>query len=292
MNENVKQKIDRVQIGLIGWNGHPLLDNSTVKDKLQAYAVHFPIVEVESSFYAIQPQRNFEKWARVTPPDFSFVVKAYQGMTGHRREDPHFQNQSEMYEAFLQSIRPVQESGKLKAVLFQYPPWFDCTRQHVDALRYAKDKMGDLPVALEFRNQSWFTPQMHDKTLSFMEREGWIHSIADEPQAGVGSVPAVLHATNPHLTLVRFHGRNVQGWTQTGEENNWRQVRYLYRYSEKELLEWQENLLRFQKDTEEICVLFNNNSGGHAALNAKEFMQFMGIEYQGEVAGQLNLFDL
>lgn len=294
MNQNQPQNQNQshIQVGLTGWTGHPILEVPGVKDKLQAYAAHFPTVEVDSSFYAVQPRRNYEKWVAVTPPDFSFVIKAYQGLTLHRREDPHFPNQEAMYEAFLHSIEPVIEAGKLKAVLFQYPPWFDCTRRNVDALRYAKERMGDLPVGLEFRNQTWFTPQMHDKTLRFMEQEGWFHSIADEPQAGVGSVPVVLQATHRDLTIVRFHGRNLQGWKKTDEQQNWRDVRYLYQYSEEELLEWKDWLAKLQGETDELCLLFNNNSGGHAALNAKEMMALLGIAYTGEVPGQMNLFDL
>ena len=94
-----------------------------------------------------------------------------------------------MFNAFRDAVQPAVEAGKLQSVLFQYPPWFDCTRENVTSLRWAKEAMGDLPVALEFRHQSWFTPQMRERTLTFLYKEGWIHSICDEPQAGDGSVP-------------------------------------------------------------------------------------------------------
>ena len=44
--------------------------------------------------------------------------------------------------------------------------------------------MEGLPCAIEFRNQTWFYPEMRDKTLQFLEQEKWIHTICDEPQAG------------------------------------------------------------------------------------------------------------
>jgi uncharacterized protein YecE (DUF72 family) len=278
-----------IQIGLSGWKHHAAVIGD---DTLRSYSVHFPVVESESSFYAVQPARNYEKWIEATPPGFGFVVKAYQGMTGHLRGEHPFENAGAMFSAFLTSIQPLVQAGRLKMVLFQYPPWFECNRRNVDALRYTKEKMGDLPAALEFRHQSWFTPQMRDKTLQFMEREGWIHSICDEPQAGAGSVPTVLHPTHKELTLVRFHGRNVSGWTGKSKEGEeWRDVRYLYRYSTEELLQWKENLLSLKKSTKEICVIFNNNSGKDAAPNARELMQLLGIEYKGEAPGQINLFE-
>ncbi|WP_313585360.1 DUF72 domain-containing protein, partial [Lacrimispora sp.] len=250
---------------------------------------NFPIVEVDASFYAVQPARNVEKWVKDTPPDFLFVVKAYQGMTGHQRGDIPFSSKEEMFAAFKESILPYKESGKLGMILFQFPPWFDCNKENVAYLRYCREKMGQFPVALEFRNQSWFSAKFRSQTLRFMESERWIHSICDEPQAGEGSVPTVLKATNEEKTLVRMHGRNTAAWVKPNGKN-WREVRYLYRYNQEELLEWKNNILKLQEQTKDIYVLFNNNSGGDAAGNAKDFIQLLGIEYKGLAAKQLDLF--
>jgi uncharacterized protein YecE (DUF72 family) len=282
-----------IQIGLAGWGDHEELypGSKEKRNKLKTYSTHFPIVEVDSSFYAIQPVKNYVKWIEETPSDFGFIIKAYQGMTGHLRGNNPFGNQKEMYDQFKESIRPVMDSGKLKAVLFQYPPWFGCTRENVSILRSSKAAMGDIPVALEFRNQTWFSPEMKDRTLAFMEKEGWIHSICDEPQAGIGSVPVVLHPTDRRLTIVRLHGRNAAGWVNNGE-SNWRDVRYLYRYNQSELLEWKNMLELLEKQTEEICVIFNNNSGGDAAANAKEMMGLLGLEYKKFSPEQISLFEM
>ncbi|MFK4997319.1 DUF72 domain-containing protein [Bacillus sp. N9] len=117
-------------------------------------------------------------------------------MTGHQRGENPFATKDEMFKAFIASLKPYFQSNKLAMVLFQFPPWFDCTKEHVNYLRYCREKMGNIPVALEFRNQTWFYPQYRENTLRFMKDEHWIHSICDEPQAGVGSVPTVLQATN------------------------------------------------------------------------------------------------
>lgn len=283
----------KIQVGLTGWGDHDDLyqDGVPARKKLERYAEHFSIVEVDSSFYAVQPARNYEKWVQATPPDFSFVVKAYQGMTGHLRGKNPFSSPVDMFQAFKDSIQPVAESGKLKAVLFQFPPWFDCTRPNVEALKYIKHKMDDMPLALEFRHQSWFTPEMREKTLTFMNHEGWIHSICDEPQAGVESVPIVLHPTSQQLTIVRFHGRNVEGWSQSGNAN-WREIRYLYHYSREELTEWVERIEQIKNKADEICLLFNNNSGGHAASNAKDMMGLLGMDFPSlpVLPEQLKLF--
>ncbi|MFK7694986.1 DUF72 domain-containing protein [Paenibacillus sp. HJGM_3] len=269
-----------IRIGLAGWGDHRDLyaDGTPAQDRLQRYGRYFSTVEVDSSFYAVQSERNYAKWAEETPVDFAFVVKAYQGMTGHLRGKNPFDSTDAMFRAFLDSIRPVREAGKLKTVLFQYPPWFDCTRDNVAVLREAKERMGDVPVALEFRHQTWFNPAFRDKTLAFLEAEGWMHSVCDEPQVAPGSVPTVLKATHPGVTIVRFHGRNADGWTKQ-PDRDWREVRYLYRYSEAELAEWVGHLRLLEQGSVEVCVIFNNNSGGDAAKNALQFMDMLGLPH-------------
>jgi uncharacterized protein YecE (DUF72 family) len=269
-----------IQIGLTGWGDHDDLYPVGTKatSKLNVYGSHFPVVEMDSSFYAVQPTDRMARWAAETPDSFSFLVKAYQGMTGHTRgKQPYFKTTEAMYEALHESIQPLREAGKLKAVLFQYPPWFDCTRENVSVLRDTKKRMGNVPSVLEFRHQSWFTPDFRERTLEFMREESWIHSVCDEPQAGIGSVPIVPQATDGNLTVVRLHGRNASGWNQSSAPN-WREIRYLYRYDENELTEWKDRLLALEQQSREVCVIFNNNSGGDAAANAKQLMTMLGME--------------
>lgn len=266
-----------ITIGLTGWGDHDTLypDAEAAKRKLPTYAEWFRTVEVDSSFYAVQSQRNMDKWTQETPADFRFLVKAYQGMTGHARGRIPFPDEAAMVEAFRLSLTSFREAGKLGAVLFQYPPWFDCTRENVAKLRADKAAMSDIPCALEFRHQSWYAGDMRERTLRFMREEGWIHSVCDEPQAGAGSVPIIEEATDETMTVVRFHGRNAAGWQGSGQPN-WREVRYLYRYNESELAEWAERIERLQTRSEQVVVIFNNNSGGDAADNALQLMRMLG----------------
>jgi uncharacterized protein YecE (DUF72 family) len=279
-----------IYIGLAGWGDHDSLYTSGIqKNKLKEYAGHFPIVEVDASFYAIQPERNADKWIDETPNSFQFIVKAFQGLTGHQRGEEPYSSKEEMFSSFHNSLIPYQQSSRLAMVLFQFPPWFDCKKSNVDYLRYCKEKMVNIPVALEFRHQSWFSPQFINSTLDFMKSEGWIHSICDEPQAGVGSIPTVLEGTNRETTLIRFHGRNINGWKKP-PLGDWREVRYLYRYNENELLEWIEKMKHLASQTKDIYIIFNNNSGGDAADNAKQLIHLLGIEYKGLAPRQLDLF--
>ncbi|MED4016667.1 DUF72 domain-containing protein [Sutcliffiella cohnii] len=282
-----------IYIGVTGWGDHDSLYASGVssRDKLKEYAAHFPIVEIDSYFYAIQPKRNVEKWVQETPETFTFIPKAYQGMTGHQRGEIPFETKEDMFKAYMDSLQPLQETNKLSMVLFQFPPWFECRKENVDYLRWCRAQMGDIPVALEFRHQSWFKGEMKEKTLQFMRSEKWIHSVCDEPQAGEKSVPTIVNATDSEKTLVRFHGRNVHTWTKPVKGQEWRDIRYLYRYNKQELQDWIPHIRQLEKQSKDIYILFNNNSGGDAADNAKMFIEMLGVEYTGLAPKQLDLFN-
>ena len=61
-----------ILIGVTGWGDHDSLYSQGIhsRDKLKEYAGYFPTVEVDSSFYAIQPKRNSEtdyRWEAIEP---------------------------------------------------------------------------------------------------------------------------------------------------------------------------------------------------------------------------------
>ena len=48
------------------------------KERLPWYAQHFDMVELNSSFYAIPDRSTAHSWVEVTPPGFTFDVKAHR----------------------------------------------------------------------------------------------------------------------------------------------------------------------------------------------------------------------
>jgi uncharacterized protein YecE (DUF72 family) len=67
-------------------------------------------------------------------------------------------------------------------------------------------------------------------------------------------------------------------------------VRYLYKYSEEELREWVPIIRQLQEKAKKVYILFNNNSGGDAAGNAKQFMELLGVKPSGLHPRQLEMF--
>jgi len=128
-----------LSIGLAGWGDHEELYGPSVPagDRLRLYSRHFPVVEIDATFYAIPAGETCTKWVQQTPASFQFVVKAFKGLTGHERQtvradqllhmltpsgqqdnDPSNDPLAEKMTLFLQSIEPLRMSGKLQAVLF------------------------------------------------------------------------------------------------------------------------------------------------------------------------------
>lgn len=281
-----------INIGLTGWGDHYSLyeDMERQSDKLKTYSGHFPLVELDASYYAIQPERNIQKWIKETPDRFEFVVKIHQALTLHADYKAFADSRQELFEQFKLMLQPLIEHRKLAMVLVQFPPWFDCTTQNINYILYVREQLKDIPMCVEIRHQSWFNEQFKEQTLAFLTEHQIIHAVVDEPQVKEGSVPLVNRIT-ADKAFVRYHGRNKQGWTKKDmTDQEWRDVRYLYDYNKEELTDLAKKVKILEQKAKKVYVVFNNNSGGHAAQNAKVYQDILNIEYTGLAPQQLKLF--
>ena len=79
-----------VLIGISSWTEPTLIKRghfypkgvATAEERLKFYATQFPIVEVDSTYYALPVRRMGELWLERTPPEFTFDIKAHALMTG------------------------------------------------------------------------------------------------------------------------------------------------------------------------------------------------------------------
>lgn len=278
-----------ITIGLTTWSEHPLIA-SNKKRQLEDYASHFPFVEMDTSYYGIPSEKNIQSWMEKTPENFQFIPKAFYPMTLHKPWEESVQPIEEIFSLYKRRFQPMVAAGKIKAFLFQFPPFFRYAEKNMNYLRKVRDLMGNLPVAIEFRHASWYSDENRANTLAFLKEMQFVHVVVDQPQTPGNSVPTILNATNNHLTLYRLHGQNYSGWLSANEDVNWRENRTLHDYTEKELLNINKNALELEKQSTEVAVIFNNNAGGHAAKNAKELQDLAQIKFDGLHPQQLNLF--
>jgi len=166
------------------------------------------------------------------------------------------------------------QSRQLAAVLAQFPPGFDRSLSH---RRYLADLLGSLeglPLAVEFRNDSW----VNDRVFADLERRRVSLVAVDAPNLP-GLFPALDVVTNPELLYARFHGRNAKGW-RSGNM----QQQFDYDYSDEELESWvMEKLAKMAEKARRGVIFFNNHVRGQAPKNACRLAEL--IEQAGLAGG-------
>ena len=262
----------RIRVGTCAWSDHEDFYPPGLKptDRITYYAQRYPVVEVNSSFYHVLPPRNYAGWAAKTPPDFVFNVKAYGQLTQHRRDEPPT---GDTFAAFRASYRSLVEAGKLRAVLFQFPPWFTDEAKHRAYLRRVAEEMAEDQVVVEFRHTSWLEPDRVPETFGLLSELGLGYVVVDAPQIGTGTAPLVPAVTDPDLAYVRLHGRNAKTWYKKTETTG---ERFDYLYRTAELQEWLPRIEELARRAREVHVLFNNNRRNYATVNAEQMMRLLG----------------
>lgn len=281
----------KVTLGTTTWTEHPvLIDGASRPVTLAEYAAHFPVVEVDTFFYAIPNTATVAQWLTNVPASFQFLIKANRVMTRHQGPNDDLPLE-EAFARYRDAVAPLVATGQLKAVLFQFPPYFTAIPENIDYLQTVRHLMGGLPVAVEFRHASWLAPGVAKSTADFCADLGLTLVAADEPHQLTTSVPFYLATTTPSLAILRLHGRNKAGWNHPGP--NWRRERTNYRYSVDELKQFQVAIEQLTPAPAEVCVIFNNNSNRDAAPNALQLQKLMGIHFSGlnpQPPKQLSLF--
>lgn len=260
--------------------------------RLRYYSARYPIVEVDSTYYAIPARRMAELWTGRTPESFIFDVKAHALMTGQPSEVDRLPKElrlalpaalagkariyanelpDEMRDAvwttFLEALVPLRDSGRLGAILLQYPKWVGPSRASAAVIEDASARLQGWTAAVELRNRAWFDDRTRARTLALLRRNDLAYVAVDSPPGFDSSVPPVPEATSRTLAVVRFHGRNTETWDAKVARVS---QRFRYLYDESQLREWLPMIRAISDQTEEVHLVFNNCYGNYATTNALE----------------------
>jgi uncharacterized protein YecE (DUF72 family) len=258
-----------VRLGTCSWADEGLLKTwyprgvSTPAARLGYYAERFDTVEVDSPFYALPAPEVTGRWAKRTPDDFVFHVKAHASMTGHEPAD-----QEVAFGAFRAAVEPLELSGKLRAVLLQYHPRFVKSAVAKEELSRVRALLDPLVPLVEFRHKSWLEPWEQTDTFSFLEANGLAYVSVDAPATRASNVVPRIAAATHSLAYIRFHGRNWQTWNIRGGKSS---DRFDWMYSPEELGEWVAPVGRLTESADEVYALFNNNKDDFAPRSAVIF---------------------
>jgi uncharacterized protein YecE (DUF72 family) len=285
-----------ILVGTASWTDKTLLASgwypdsaNTAEKRLAYYANQFPLVEVDSTYYTPPAESTATLWAQRTPAGFRFNIKAFSLLTGHPTKvsaiykdlrpetdkrnvypsDLPADTIDAVWDRFLSALGPLKEAGKLGAVLFQFPPWFTIRRSNKQYLLEVAKRCSPLPVAVEFRHESWFEGDNTEETLDFLRRHHLPFVAVDMPQGHKSSIPPVLAAT-ADFAVMRFHGHSEK-WTSKDIYE-----KFGYRYSTEELQGWVPKLRSLADEVSQVDVLMNNCYSDYAQRNAAELQDMLG----------------
>jgi uncharacterized protein YecE (DUF72 family) len=293
-----------IRVGTASWTDRTLIDSGwyppeadTPEKRLRYYAERFPLVEVDSTYYGMPAERTAAQWAGRTPRDFTFNIKAFSLFTQHPtrvtslpadlRPDPEKLGKDTVYlrevpppvvdqvwERFLSALDPLRKTGKLGAILLQFPPWFTISRANKEyILACARRLVPSYQGCVEFRHRSWLSDDNREETLRFLSGNGVPLVCVDMPQGYASSVPPIPAAT-ADFAVVRFHGHSPK-WTSKNIHE-----RFGYRYSPEELREWAPRIRGLAEDTSRVHVLLNNCYRDYAQVNAQQLIDLLGLSVQ------------
>jgi uncharacterized protein YecE (DUF72 family) len=301
--ENTRLRIGRADVlmGVASWTDRTLLAPGvfypdyikTPEERLRFYASRFPLVEVDSTYYALPTVENAERWVERTPADFTFNVKAYALMTGHATETsrlprvlrevlpakladaprlymkdlPH-ELRNDVWRWFRDALAPLEASGKIGAVLLQFAPWVRPAKHTPAMLARIREQLGSLPIAVEFRHPSWLEPRLRERLWPQLRANDMTYVMVDTPPGTQTSVPTVSAVTTPRLAMLRLHGRRSDMW---GVRDASVAEKYRYLYDRDEMEDWLTLLEELAEQAERVHVVFNNCYANYGVTNALEF---------------------
>jgi uncharacterized protein YecE (DUF72 family) len=267
------------------------------EERLRYYAAHFPLAEIDSTYYAPPAEQQARLWAQRTPEGFRFDVKAYSLLTGHptrpaslwpdlrERLSPDALQKRNIYakqlgpeaveeawRRFEAALRPLHEAGRLGAVLFQYPPWFTPRRENRAEVEALRERLPDYRVCVEFRSPRWLAEERdRERTLGLLERNDLIFVGVDAPAAS--GLPRIFACTNRELMVVRFHGRSESTWSGTSGSAA---ERFRYLYTRTELEQLAQPIAELVTEARETHLLMNNCYRDYSVRNAAELRALIG----------------
>jgi uncharacterized protein YecE (DUF72 family) len=249
------------------WEGPFYPEGMASADYLGWYADRFPIVEVDSTFYAIPSKGSVEGWRRKTPAGFQFALKVPQVIT-HQKQ---LKGCEAEVDAFVAAIRPLGE--KLHSALLQLGYFNRGAFASLDDFLGVLDPFlahwphDDVPLAVEVRNPRWVGPQLaevlrdHRAALTLTE-QGWMPSPA--------KVAGMLDPVTGPFGFVRLLGDR-----EAIEKITTRWDKLVVDRSAD--LDGTAGVIQSMADRVPVAVFVNNHYAGHSPSTAKQLRDRLGI---------------
>lgn len=181
-----------------GWKGRFYPANLPGSKMLEHYSARLTGVELNGTFYRTPPEASLRAWA-ATPAGFCLCLKAHRALTYSAAAFPK--------EAVARdfSARVGVLGDRLGPLLLQFPP---IRKRDLALLRLLLEALGR-PVAAEFRDESWFAPEVaallrrHGSAWAVTDAEDW----PEAPDRDFGFAYYRLRRAYDAAGLERWAGR-------------------------------------------------------------------------------------
>jgi len=283
-----------VLCGASSWSEHSLTHDSgwyprrsmKAAERMAYYAGRLPLVEIDATARFPPTPDLARQWVERTPEGFTIDVQAWSLLAGgatlpdslweDMREEvrPELRDRPRLYpshlstdgvreawERFRHALVPLEEGGRLGAVILRYPHWLKPGETGRALLSEARLRLPRYRLAVELRNSHWLEGDACEETLGFLEA----HDLAFVCTDGL-ETPAVV-ATTSELAVVRFLGRNPGNWDDPDVPMA---QRFAYRYNAEWVDAWATRVRQLAGVAEEVHALFANSWRDDAVTNAEE----------------------
>jgi len=249
-------------------------------DELAFYAEHFNTVEINSTFYRVPTADTARGWVERTPADFEFSLKLFQKFTHPSMfekatgTDPFDIGQKDVDE-FRKALDPFASSGKLGALLAQFPASFKNDPDSRGYLEWLLEAFKDYPMAVELRHRTFSDDPR--ETLRLLAEYGAALAQIDEPKFKL-SIRQSLMPNVRTFYYQRLHGRNAaQWWSHQNSED-----RYNYLYTAEELAPFADAAEAASREVRKSYIYANNHFSAKSVANAAILKHKLGQPLPGE----------
>ena len=290
----------RIVVGTSSWADPGFVEDwyppgLPARDRLPWYAERFEAVELNSSFYALPKRETVERWARVTPPGFTFEVKLHRLLSRHSapldslppdlraeaqttdrgRVKLTRELEGELIDRLLAEVEPLSDAGKLGAFLLQLTPAFSPDRHDLEELSPLLERLSPHGVAVEFRHRGWVRDKRVERTLGYLSEHDAAFVCVDAPPGDhVPIMPSLDAVTSDRLAFFRAHGRNTEGYLRGKTVAE----RFGWVYADEELEEIAGRVRKLAEEVPQVTTMFNNNRSADAPTAARRFRELIGQE--------------
>ena len=185
------------------WLGKLYPKGTKDTDFLIEYAMHFNTVELNATFYGLQPADRMAAWRQMVKQssDFRFCPKFPQSISHIRR----FRNTDDITKEFYKSVSAF--GNHLGPLYLQLADNFTPKTFH-DLKTYLMELPKEIPLFVEARNKNWFAePEYRDSLFNLLMELG-IGSVISDTAGRRDCVHMEL--TTPHA-FIRFVNSRDEG---------------------------------------------------------------------------------